>query len=111
VVIVTGSDIAAERIPGFTLQEELSLLVDAGLTPMQALQAATINSATVTNRSKELGSIETGKFADLVLLNADPLADIHNASKIEAVIVNGKLLRRADLDALLREGERAAAGN
>jgi len=111
VVIVTGSDIAAERIPGFTLQEELALLVDAGLTPMQVLQAATINSATVTNRSKELGSIDAGKFADLVLLNADPLADIHNTSKIEAVIFGGKLLRRADLDALLREGERVAVGN
>jgi len=111
VVIITGSDIAAERIPGFTLQEELALLVDAGLTPMQALQAATINSATVTNRSNELGSVDAGKFADLVLLHADPLADIHNASKIDAVIANGKLLRRAALDALLREGEREAAGN
>ena len=111
VVMVTGSDIAAERIPGFTLQDELVFLVDAGLTPMQALQAATINSATVTNRSKELGSVDAGKFADVVLLNADPLADIHNASKVEAVIVNGKLLRRAALDALLREGEREAAKN
>jgi imidazolonepropionase-like amidohydrolase len=111
VVIVTGSDIAAERIPGFTLQEELALLVDAGLTPMQALQAATINSATATNRSRDLGSIEAGKFADVVLLHADPLADIHNTSKIDAVMVGGKLLRRADLDALLREGERAAKGN
>lgn len=111
VVIVTGSDIAAERIPGFTPQDELVFLVDAGLTPMQALQAATINSATVTNRSKELGSVSAGKFADLVLLNADPLADIHNASKIEAVIANGKLFRRAALDALLREGERTAARN
>jgi len=111
VVIVTGSDIAAERIPGFTLQDELVFLVDAGLTPMQALQAATINSATVTNRSKDLGSVDAGKFADLVLLHADPLADIHNASKIDAVIVNGKLFRRADLDALLREGEREAARN
>jgi imidazolonepropionase-like amidohydrolase len=111
VVIVTGSDVAAERIPGFTLQEELVLLVDAGLTPMQALQAATINSATVTNRSKDLGSIEAGKLADVVLLNADPLADIHNTSKIEAVIAGGKLLRRANLDALLRQGERTAAAN
>lgn len=111
VVIVTGSDIAAERVPGFTLQDELALLVDSGLTPMQALQAATINAATATDRSKDLGSIEVGKLADLVLLNADPLADIHNTSKISVVIANGRLLRRADLDALLRDGERAAAGN
>ena len=111
VVMVTGSDIAAERIPGFTLHDELALLVESGLTPMESLQAATINSATVTKRDKDLGSVEAGKLADLVLLNADPLADIHNTAKIEAVMVNGKLLRRAALDALLREGERKAAGN
>ena len=111
VIIVTGSDIAAERIPGFTMHDELALLVGCGLTPMQALQAATINSATVTKREKDLGSIDAGKLADLVLLNADPLADIHNTSKIEAVIVDGKLLRRARLDALLREGESLARRN
>jgi len=111
VVIVTGSDIAAERIPGFTLQDELALLVESGLTPMQALQAATINSATVTKRDKDLGSIDAGKLADLVLLNADPLADIHNTSKIDAVIVDGKLLRRAALDALLRKAEALAKAN
>jgi len=111
VVIVTGSDIAAERIPGFTLQDELALLVESGLTPMQALQAATINSATVTKRDKDLGSIDAGKLADLVLLNADPLADIHNTSKIDAVIVDGKLLRRAVLDELLRKAEALAKAN
>lgn len=111
VVIVTGTDIAAERLPGFTMHDELALLVDSGLTPMQALQAATINSATVTNRSKDLGSIETGKLADLVLLSADPLADIHNTAKIDAVIVDGKLLRRGDLDALLRQAEAMASQN
>jgi len=111
VVIVTGSDIAAERIPGFTLQDELPLLVESGLTPMQALQAATINCATVTKRDKDLGSIDAGKLADLVLLNADPLADIHNTSKIDVVIVDGKLLRRAALDALLRNAEALAKAN
>jgi len=87
------------------------LLVECGLTPMQALQAATINSATATKRDKDLGSIEAGKLADLVLLNADPLADIHNTSKIDAVIVDGKLLRRATLDALLHKAEALAKAN
>ena len=111
VVMVTGTDIAAERIPGFTMHDELALLVDAGLTPMQALQAATLNAATVTKREKDLGSIEVGKLADLVLLRADPLADIHNTAKIDAVIAGGKLLRRIDLDALLVRAEAMASRN
>jgi imidazolonepropionase-like amidohydrolase len=59
-------------------------------------------------RAKDLGTIEPGKLADLVLLTADPLADIRNARKIDAVIVDGKLLRRHDLDALLRQAEAMA---
>jgi len=111
VPIITGSDIAAERIPGFTLHDELALLVDAGLTPMQALQAATLNCATLTMRTKDLGTIEPGKLADMILLSADPLIDIHNTQKIDAVIVDGKLLRRSDLDALLRQAEAMASKN
>jgi imidazolonepropionase-like amidohydrolase len=111
VTMVTGSDIAAERVPGFTLHEELQLLIEAGLTPLQALQAATMNCAAVTGRANDLGTIEAGKLADLVLLDADPLADIRNTRKIHAVIARGKLYRRADLDRLLAEGEALAAKN
>ena len=111
VTLVTGTDVAGPRIPGFPLHDELALFVESGLTPMQAIQAATITSAKVVGKSNELGSIEVGKIADLVLLDANPLDDIHNTQKIAAVIVGGRLLRRADLDALLRLGEELAAKN
>jgi imidazolonepropionase-like amidohydrolase len=111
VMLLAGSDIAGPRVPGFTLHEELALLVESGLTPLQALQTATLNPAMVLNKTADLGTIEPGKLADLVLLAADPLADIHNTQRIVAVVVNGKLLLRPDLDALLREGEEMAKKN
>ena len=111
VTLVTGSDVAGPRIPGFTLQDELTLLVECGLTPLEALQAATANPSKVVNRFSDLGSIETGKIADLVLLDANPLDDIHNTQKIAAVMIGGRLFNRADLDALLRQGEELAAKN
>lgn len=112
VTLVAGTDIAAApRVPGFMLHDELQQLVASGLTPLETLQAATINSAAVLKQEKDLGTIEAGKLADVVLLNADPLANIANTRKISAVIARGKLYRRADLDALLREGARLAAMN
>jgi len=108
VTIVSGTDIASDRAPGFMMHDELALLVESGLTPLQALQAATINSAGVLHKSAEFGSIEAGKVADLVLLDADPLADIHNTKRIAAVIVAGKVLDRKALDRLLQEAEAAA---
>jgi imidazolonepropionase-like amidohydrolase len=112
VTLVSGTDIAsAPRVPGFMLHDELQQLVASGLTPAETLKAATINCAAVLKREKDLGSVEAGKLADMVLLDADPLADIGNTRKINAVIVNGKLYRRAKLDALLRDAERIAAAN
>ena len=108
VTIISGTDIAADRIPGFTMHDELEELVRAGLTPMQALQAATINSASVLHKRDDFGSIDPGKMADMVLLDADPLADIRNTRKIAAVIAGGKVFRRADLDRLLRDAEEMA---
>ena len=108
VTMLTGSDIASARVPGFTLQEELALLVESGLTPLQALQAATLNPARVLNRSDDYGSVDAGRIADLVLLDANPLDDIHNTQRIYAVISGGRLFRRADLDTLLREAEEMA---
>jgi imidazolonepropionase-like amidohydrolase len=100
--ILAGSDSWNPFIfPGFTLHDELALLVDAGLSPMAALQAATRNAAEWMGMLKERGTIEAGKIADLVLLDADPLADIHNTRTIRAVILQGKLLDRKALDALL----------
>jgi imidazolonepropionase-like amidohydrolase len=89
-------------LPGFGLHEELALLVDSGLTPMEALQSATRNPARYFNKLGEFGTVEVKKAADLVLLNADPLEDIHNTQKIEAVIMRGRYYSRKDLDAMLK---------
>jgi imidazolonepropionase-like amidohydrolase len=87
------------------LHEELARLVEAGLTPLASLQAATRNPAHVLGLADSLGSIEPGKLADLVLLDANPLDDIRNTQKIHAVVADGQLYRRADLDRLLSEVE------
>jgi hypothetical protein len=92
--------------PGFSLHDELELLVTkCGFTPMEALQTATRNPAEYLARLKDLGTVEKGKLADLVLLDADPLDDIHNTTKINAVVVNGKLLPQATLQAMLEKVE------
>lgn len=100
VQIMAGTDTSPV---GFTLHDELALLVRAGMTPMQALQAATLKPAQYLGRERELGTIERGKLADMVLLSADPLADIHNTTKIDAVVSGGRLFERSDLDRLLAE--------
>ncbi len=90
VPILAGTDVMKPyTFPGFALHDELSLLVDAGLTPLDALRTATINAARFLGREEELGSIEPGKLADLVLLDADPLVDIRNTAKIFGVVSNG----------------------
>ena len=94
-------------VPGFSLHDELALMVDAGLTPLQALQTATLNPARFLGRLDDLGTVGPGKLADLVLLEANPLEDIRNAVRIDAVIVQGRLLDRASLDLLLREAREA----
>jgi imidazolonepropionase-like amidohydrolase len=76
---------------------------------MQALQAATSRAAEFMGKSATQGTVEKGQVADLVLLDADPLADIHNSSRIAAVVVRGKFLDRSALDALLSSAEQFAA--
>jgi imidazolonepropionase-like amidohydrolase len=94
--------------PGFSLHEELQRFVAAGFTPMEALQTATLNPARFLGMEDRLGTIEKGKIADLVLLNANPVDDISNTQKIAAVIVNGRYLSRSDLDRMLARVEAAA---
>jgi imidazolonepropionase-like amidohydrolase len=94
--------------PGFSLHEELQRFVAAGFTPMEALQTATLNPAKFLGLDDRLGTIEKGKLADLVLLDANPLEDIRNTQKIEAVIVNGRYLSRAELDKMLAGVQEAA---
>jgi hypothetical protein len=85
-----------------------SELVEAGLTPMEALQAATRNPARFLGRT-DLGTVEEGRTADLVLLEADPLEDIRNTTRIAAVVVGGRLLPKAALEAMLAGVEAAAS--
>jgi imidazolonepropionase-like amidohydrolase len=90
------------------LHDELALLVEAGLTPLEALQAATRNGAVFMGELDKRGTVEAGKVADLVLLDKNPLQDIHNTRAIHAVVLNGRLFKRADLDAMLTQAEQLA---
>src|SRR5258705_468028 len=92
--LLAGTDLGSRGIiPGVSLHDELALLVDAGLTPAEALRTATLNPARFLGGTDSLGTIEPGKIADLVLLAADPLADMHNTRSIVAVIRAGKVQR------------------
>ena len=94
--------------PGFSLHDELALLVESGVSPLGALQASTLNAALFMSVSDKYGSVSPGKIADLVLLDADPLVDIHNTTKISEVFLAGKEFDRAALDQMLRNAEAAA---
>ena len=102
---VAGTDATVmPLVPGFSLHHELALLVEMGLTAEGALQAATRNAA-LAMKKPDIGTIEPGKVASMVLLSADPLADIHNVKAIQTVMLRGRLLDRAVLDRMLRDAE------
>jgi imidazolonepropionase-like amidohydrolase len=109
VPLMAGTDSAAGVyvMPGFSLHQELELFVKAGLTPMEALQTATLNPAKFLGRTRDFGTVEKGKLADLVLLDANPLDDISNTQKISAVVLAGRYLSRAELDGILKDVETA----
>jgi hypothetical protein len=94
--------------PGFSLHDELHLLVESGVTPLAALQMATLNPAKFLGRTAEMGTIEPGKSADLVLLGSDPLSDIRNTTQIKAVWLKGKYYDKAALTAMLENAKAAA---
>jgi len=109
VPILAGTDTGNPFcFPGFSLHDELALLVIAGLTPVEALRSATLNPAKFFGLDQSLGTIEQGKIADLVLLDANPLLDIRNTQRINAVVSNGRLFDRRSLDKMLGEAEGAA---
>jgi imidazolonepropionase-like amidohydrolase len=109
VKILAGTDTYnAYCFPGFGLHDELELLVKAGLTPLEALQTATLNPARFLNLTSSLGTVEKGKIADLVLLDANPLTDIGNTRKIAGVVLNGKYLPPESLQKLLAGAEAIA---
>lgn len=110
VPILAGTDILNPYVyPGFSLHDELALLVEAGLTPMQALRAATYNPARFLGMSDSVGTIEKGKLADFVLLDANPLDDIRHTQRIRAVVANGRYFPYESLQAMLAQAEAAAA--
>jgi len=92
--VVAGTD---QAVPGHSLHREIELYVQAGFTPMEAIQAATIVPASVMGLDKELGTVEKGKRGDLILINGDPLQDIHNTRNVEYVITNGTMYHTAEL--------------
>jgi imidazolonepropionase-like amidohydrolase len=94
--------------PGFSVHRQLARFVAAGFAPFEALQTATINPAKLLERAKDLGTIEKGELADLVLLDGDPTRDIDNTRTIRAVVLAGRYSSRDDLDRLLRAVELAA---
>jgi hypothetical protein len=100
--LLAGTDASVPYcFPGSGLHDELELLVEAGLNRMEALQAATRNPAEFLGWERKLGTVQRGKLADLVLLDADPLEDIRNTRRIRAVVLGGRVLDRAALDAML----------
>jgi len=107
--IMTGSDVGGIWvIPGFSLHQEFQEFAAAGFTPLEILQAATLNGARFLKREATMGSVEAGKNADLVLLDANPIDDAANLSKIAGVVNAGKYFAKADLDALKAKVAEAA---
>jgi hypothetical protein len=112
VPLLAGTDAAWYQpytYAGFSMHDELGLMVRAGLKPLEALRAATLDPAVYLGLNKDLGTIAKGKLADAVLLSADPLSDIGNTRKIDSVLVNGRLLDRKALDGLLAGAENEAS--
>ena len=103
VALLAGTDVAGDRVPGFSLQAELDDLARAGLTPLEVLQTATLNPATIMHRTADYGSVAPGKIADLVLLDENPVESVGALHRIRAVVLHGKLLDRPSLDAQLEK--------
>jgi imidazolonepropionase-like amidohydrolase len=110
VLILAGSDCENPfTVTGFSLHDELELLVKAGLSPLQALQTATLNPAIFLNKEKDLGTVAKGKLADLVILEQNPLTDIRDTRSIHAVIMNGNLLDKKQIARFLEQVKERAS--
>jgi hypothetical protein len=106
--VLAGTDVPAPYLfAGFSLHDELSLLVEAGLAPMEALQAATSGPAEFLGISRDEGTVEAGKVASLVVLTADPLQDIRNVGRIDSVVLRGRLIDAEERQRMLKAAEPA----
>jgi imidazolonepropionase-like amidohydrolase len=112
VPMLAGTDVLNPYcLPGFSLHDELDYLVKAGVTPLDAIRMATLNPARFLAATDSLGTIAPNKVADLVLLDADPLANIRNTTRINAVVANGRLYDKAAIEGLLTAAEKFAAAS
>ncbi|PSL00053.1 imidazolonepropionase-like amidohydrolase [Murinocardiopsis flavida] len=108
--LLAGTDSVTPGLaPGFSLHDELELLAGAGLSPLRALQAATIEPARFLGRDDRFGAVLPGRAADLVVLDADPLSDIRNTRRIHAVVFDGRFIGDAELHGVLSAASTAAA--
>lgn len=111
--LLAGSDTALQApwvIPGFSLHQEFALLAASGLSPLDILQMTTMNGAEFLNRQSTMGTVESGKNADLVLLDANPVTDVSNLSKISGVVLKGKYFSKVALDKLKADVAATYAG-
>lgn len=110
VPFLAGTDCPAgvDVLPGFSLHLELQRFIAAGFAPLEALQTATLRPAQFLDKLNDYGTVETGKVADLVLLDASPLDDIRNTQKIAGVVAGGRYFSRANLDRILSDVEAAS---
>jgi imidazolonepropionase-like amidohydrolase len=92
--VVAGTD---QTVPGYSLHREIELYVQSGFAPMEAIQAATLVSARAMGLDQESGTVEKGKRGDLILINGNPLEDIHNTRNVEYVVTNGTMYHTAEL--------------
>lgn len=108
--LLAGTDVGGIWvIPGFSLHQEFRELANAGFTPLEVLQSTTLNGARFLNREATMGTVEAGKNADLVLLEANPVADVANLSKIAGVVNAGKYFSKAELEAMKEKVAAAVA--
>lgn len=109
VPLLLGTDLFGAVVPGFSLHQELEMMVDAGLTPYEALRAGTVTVAAYLGESDSAGSVEVGKRADFMLVSNNPLADIRNAAEVSGVFSHGKWRTASDLENLLAQAKALSA--
>lgn len=106
--ILAGTDNAPYSYPGSDMHDELQLMVDNGVTPLDALRSATIEAAVAMRKQRDYGAVAQGRIADIVFLDGNPLEDIGNVRRISAVVMNGHLYERRELDRLIEGAAKAA---